>query len=313
MPQSRDLLISVVVVTHNRPGELKECLESLKRQDLSKNFYELLVVDSSTTHKNETLALVKKYPVKYIRTKYKGMTVARNIGICNAKGEIVAFLDDDAIADKNWIKQILKSYNNKVGGVGGKVIEDRNIRRNKRKQALIGKIDESGELISNFDLGEENIEVDHIKGTNMSFLKKHLIEMDGFDNLYGGRAYREETDVCLRLKKRNYLIIYSPYARVFHKRIGPKLSHAIRKNILIDYWRARNHSYFYFKNIFASQILNFIGFLKNQGNMVISRARERFSFLASIYYLLGLLEGSLLAFLSRPYHLMRNLNEKKLS
>jgi GT2 family glycosyltransferase len=312
LPQSSDLFISVVVVTHNRPEELKECLESLKIQNFPKDSYELLVVDSSTTHKNQTLTLVKKYPVKYIHTKYKGMTVARNIGICNASGEIIAFLDDDAIADENWMKQILKNYNNKkVGGVGGKVIEDRPIGRNQRKQVVIGKIDESGELISNFDLGEENIEVDHIKGTNMSFLKNYLIEMGGFDNLYGGRAYREETDVCMRLKKRGYLIIYTPYASVFHKRIGPKLSHTVRRNILIDYWRARNHSYFYFKNIFASQVRNFFGFLKNNGNMILSRARERFSFLASIYYLLGLLEGALLAFLSRPYHLMRNLKDKK--
>ena len=102
LPQSRDLFISVVVVTHNRPDELKECLESLKRQNFPKNSHEILIVDSSTTHKNEILTLVKKYPVKYIHTKYKGMTVARNIGICNARGEIVAFLDDDAIADETY-------------------------------------------------------------------------------------------------------------------------------------------------------------------------------------------------------------------
>ncbi len=311
MPQSRELFISVIVVTHNRPEELKECLESLKRQNLPKNSFEVLVVDSSTTHKYETTTLVKNYPVKYIHTKYKGMTVARNIGICKARSEIVAFLDDDAIADENWITQILKNYNNKkVGGVGGKVIEDRPVSRKKGKKVIIGKIDKSGELISNFDLGEERIEVDHIKGTNMSFLKKHLIEMDGFDNLYGGRAYREETDVCMRLKKRGYLIIYSPNAKVLHKRIGPKTSHAIRRNILIDYWRARNHSYFYFKNIFTSRSLHFIGFLKNHGNMILSRARERLSFLASICYLLGLIEGALLAFLTCPYRLLRNLNCK---
>ncbi len=312
MSQSRDLFISVVVVTYNRPEDLKECLESLKSQNLPRNSYEVLVVDSSTTHKNETTMLVQNYPVKYIHTKYKGMTLARNIGICKSRGEIVAFLDDDAIADENWIKQILKNYNKpKIGGVGGKIIEDRPVRIKKKKQVIIGKIDKSGELISNFDLGEERIEVDHIKGTNMSFLKKHLIEMDGFDNLYGGRAYREETDVCMRLKKRNYLIIYAPKAKVFHKRIGPKTSHAIRRNIKLDYWRARNHSYFYFKNIFASRILHFIGFLKNNGNMILSRARERLSFLASIYYLVGLIEGALLAFLTCPYRLLRNLNCKE--
>jgi GT2 family glycosyltransferase len=312
LSQSCDVFISVIVVTHNRPEELKECLDSLKRQDLPRNSYEVLVVDSSTTHKNETKMLVQIYPVKYIHTKYKGMTLARNIGICNARGEIVAFLDDDAIADENWVQQILKNYNKpKVGGVGGKVIEDKPVRRKKRKHVIIGKIDKSGELISNFDLGEERIEVDHVKGTNMSFLKKLLIEINGFDNLFGGRAYREETDVCMRLKKRGYLIIYTPKAKVFHKRIGPKTSHAIRKNIIVDYWRARNHSYFYFKNIFASRILHFIGFLKNNGNMILSRTRERLSFLASIYYLLGLIEGALLAFLTHPYRLLRNLNCKK--
>ena len=301
-----DETVSIVVVTHNRPEELKECLESLKRLKLPKNSYEVLVVDSSTT--NETRMLVKKFPVKYFHTKHKGMTVARNIGIIRAKGEIIAFLDDDAIADENWIKQIKTNYNNaKRGAVGGKVIEDRLLRRHQKDTTLVGKISKTGKLINNFDLGKEKIETDHIKGTNMSFTKKKLIEIGGFDNLYGGRAYREETDVCLRLKKRGYKIIFDSNAKVFHKRIGPKSSHVIKKNISIEYWRARNHVYFYFKNIFSSNVRHFLGFLHNQGNLIISRARERQSVLASFYYILGVLEGALLSFLARPYHSMRSL------
>jgi GT2 family glycosyltransferase len=240
------------------------------------------------------------------------MTVARNIGIIKAKGEIIAFIDDDAIADEDWIKQILRNYNRKkIGAVGGKVIEDRPLRENRKNAgSLIGKIGKTGELISNFDLGNDKIEADHIKGTNMSFIKKNLIEIGGFDNLYGGRAYREETDVCVRLKKRGYQIIFDPKAKVFHKRIGPKSSHAIRKNIIIEYWRARNHIYFYFKNIFSSYVRHFLGFLRAQGNAVIGRARERHSLLASFYYFVGILEGCLLSFLARPYHSMRRLNSE---
>ncbi|MFX1519428.1 MAG: glycosyltransferase family 2 protein [Promethearchaeota archaeon] len=306
--QPQNAFVSIVVVTHNRPVQLKESLNSLKRQNLSNDLYEILVVDSSAT--NETKAIVKDFPAKYVHTKHKGMTVARNIGIIKAKGEIIAFIDDDAIADKDWVRQILKNYNRaKIGAVGGKVIEDRPLREKRRKiGSLIGKISKTGELISNFDLGINKIETDHIKGTNMSFMKKNLIEIGGFDNLYGGRAYREETDVCMRLKKRGYRIIFDPKTKVFHKRIGPKSSHVIKKNIVIEYWRARNHAYFYFKNIFSSNVRHFLGFLHAQGNAVISRARERQSILASFYYFVGALEGCLLSFLARPYHSMRSFN-----
>lgn len=306
--QPQNAFVSIIVVTHNRPVELKECLISLKRQNLSKDLFEILVVDSSTD--TATKEIVKDFPVKYTHTKHKGMTVARNIGIIKAKGEIIAFIDDDAIADVDWIRKILKNYNHpKIGAVGGKVIEDRPLRENQTKTgSLIGKISKTGDLISNFELGTKKIEVDHIKGTNMSYRKNALIEIGGFDNLYGGRAYREETDVCMRLKKRGFKIIYDPNAKVFHKRIGPKSSHAIKKNILIEYWRSRNHVYFYFKNLFSSQIRHFLGFIHDQGNATISRARERQSILASVCYLVGLIEGALLAFLARPYNLMRRLN-----
>jgi len=108
--------VSVIIVTYNRIKDLSECLNSILVQaSLPK---EVIIVDNSDSKESEKLIGKRKSEFKknniylrYIKNeKENALTVARNIGIKNVTGEIILFLDDDVILEKNYIKEILKVY-----------------------------------------------------------------------------------------------------------------------------------------------------------------------------------------------------------
>ena len=111
--------LSVIIVTYNRCNDLKDSLNALCSMNVEPT--EIIVVDSNSS--DGTCELVKNFPVKFIKIKEKSMVRARNVGLKQAKGDVVAYVDDDAIVSKDWSKLILEPYeNNDVGGVGGRVL-----------------------------------------------------------------------------------------------------------------------------------------------------------------------------------------------
>lgn len=105
--------ISIIIITLDRANLLKKCLKSLAKQ--AKMPDEVIVVDSSLT--DDTKKVVKKFkPVfpdlKYIFEPKQGVSVARNTGLRNAHEDLIAFVDDDCIVDKNWIKNLIEFLNN---------------------------------------------------------------------------------------------------------------------------------------------------------------------------------------------------------
>lgn len=121
-------LVSVVVATYNAKKLLKDALNALLNEDFDKNKYEIIVVDDGS--KDGTDVFMKdfvkdKLNIHYIRQTNKGVAGARNTGIKLAKGEVVAFTDQDCLADKNWLKEIVKSFEDKeIVGICGKVISE---------------------------------------------------------------------------------------------------------------------------------------------------------------------------------------------
>src|SRR5271155_943749 len=97
--------ISVVVATRGRPQELTACLEALDKQ----TFYdfEIVVVDSAPPEGDDTnLEIAKKFNAKYVCVKREGSSRARNQGAREASGKIVAFTDDDALPESDWLARI---------------------------------------------------------------------------------------------------------------------------------------------------------------------------------------------------------------
>lgn len=204
--------ISVVINTVNRAEFIGNTLEALKYQTF-KNF-EVIVVNGPST--DNTKEIVLKYPVKYYETVYN-LSISRNVGISNASGDIIAFIDDDAIPEPEWLEQILEAYSSdKTGAAGGKVYND----KGDTFQYCYGAIDKWGYVLQKYDCSYEyntphghyyNVNI----GTNATFRRTSLIEVGGFDEEI--EYYHDESDVCVRLINANYEVIQLDKAFVHHK------------------------------------------------------------------------------------------------
>jgi len=237
-------LISVIIVTRNRPEHLKECLYCLKKQDYGN--FEIIVVDSSTDM--ETQKIVSVYAdIKYVRF-YDGRNtaVSRNIGINVSDGEIVVFIDDDCNVEDGWLEGIAEGFSNEtIGGVGGRVV-DTHIRYYTDDIAKVGRIYPDGAVsgFHNYD-SDRPIFVDYIVGTNMAFRKRILTELGGFDSVF--RVWND-IDISMRVKNAGYSILSNPKARLQHKSAKREFINRDRENFRSLYVYIRSHSYCMFKN-----------------------------------------------------------------
>lgn len=100
---------SIIVPVYNVEKYIDKCLESIVNQTFDD--YEVIVVNDGT--KDNSMDIVEKYPFKVINQKNQGLSVARNNGVREAKGEYLVFLDSDDYIDKDLLKQIDKSLKNK--------------------------------------------------------------------------------------------------------------------------------------------------------------------------------------------------------
>lgn len=89
----------------------------------------------------------------------------------------------------------------------------------------------------------------------MSFRRELLLRVGGFDEKYVGTGYRDDTDLCVRIRRLGNKLLYQPKALVQHKFRGKRID----SNWV--YWYMRNHTYFYLKNIFAQYRVGFPLFL----------------------------------------------------
>ena len=118
--------ISAVVCTHNRATYLRTALQSLVSQTLDRHCYEIIVVDNASTDgTREVVGEFSDVPgLRYLYEPVAGISPARNTGWRNARGEYVAYLDDDAVASPGWLAKLLdvfEAHEPTPGCVGGKV------------------------------------------------------------------------------------------------------------------------------------------------------------------------------------------------
>jgi glycosyltransferase involved in cell wall biosynthesis len=115
--------VSVVIATRNRAESLKDTLASLTRQ--SRKPDEVVVVDNASSDHTRDVALkfVDSLNLKYVYEAKRGIPYARNAGIQNAGGDIIAFVDDDCVADENWLKNLEIPFvkDPHIGVVGGEI------------------------------------------------------------------------------------------------------------------------------------------------------------------------------------------------
>ena len=198
--------ISVIVCTYNASHKwLAECFRHLRRIDYPD--YEVIVVDDGSTDPFTNCA--RDYGFHLIRTPNSGLGSARNTGLFAATGEIVAYIDDDAYPDPDWLKYLAAMFlHSDFVGVGG---------------PNLPPCDDGwiANCVANSPGGPIHVmltdrEAEHIPGCNMAYRKYALLESGGFDERF--RVAGDDVDVCWSLQKRNWKLGFSPAAVVWHHR-----------------------------------------------------------------------------------------------
>ncbi len=218
--------VSVVVCTHklDRLHDLKEAIESLLNQDY--NDLEIILVVDGNKKLYEIAREELDVDVLLLNRENLGLSESRNRGIMAAHGDIIAFFDDDAIADKHWIKELVRMYEEKDAiAVGGKILP---LWIGKKPRYLP---EELYWLIGVTHRGfpEEVTEVRNTFGSNLSFKTEILKALGGFRQYLGVKGTKqlqgEETELCERMRRCfGRGVIYNPNAIVYHKIYLEKLT-----------------------------------------------------------------------------------------
>jgi len=203
------IMISVIIPTYNRCQLLKECLESLGRQTYPLSDIEVMVVNDGSTDGTEAFLEDFKtrapFQFRYFRQQNKGPAAARNLALQNAKGNLIAFTDDDCTVDPDWLKEFAKGFQEKrIAGYGGAV--------RPKEDHLIGE----------YMTRERSLEPKEIDGRivylvtcNACYRKEVLLKVRGFDETirYPGG---EDPDLSFRILEQGYELKYNPRSIVYH-------------------------------------------------------------------------------------------------
>ncbi len=206
--------VSVVVCSYNGAGTIRETLEHLQR--LRYPAYEVIVVDDGSM--DGTAEVASLFDVRLIRTENRGLSQARNTGLAAATGEIVAYIDDDAYPDPDWLTYLAATFERTDHvGVGGPNVPppDEGFVARCVARAPGGPIHV---LLS-------DSEAEHLPGCNMAFRTEHLRAIGGFDARF--RVAGDDVDLCWQLQEEGWTLGFSPGAVVRHR----------RRNTVGGYWR----------------------------------------------------------------------------
>jgi glycosyltransferase involved in cell wall biosynthesis len=238
--------VSVVVNTYNRAPSLHQTLQAMRRQNYSN--FEVIVVNGPST--DETLEVLRGHAaeIRVGRCAQRNLSISRNVGIEMAGGAFVAFIDDDAVPDEDWLVDAIASFeSDEVAGVGGFVFDHTGY----ELQYSYTVCDRMGNAYHNLTMSMPDFcypgchRYPALLGTNSIFRRSALLEISGFDEQFD--YFLDETDVNVRLIDAGYVLKQIPRAFVYHRYLPSHIRNEKRVNT--NYApMIRNRIYFSLKN-----------------------------------------------------------------
>jgi glycosyltransferase involved in cell wall biosynthesis len=190
---------SVVIPTYNRPDNLLRNLQALTRQTFPD--FEVVVVDQSDPAVEIPEEFRQKLAIRYVYSQQRGPALARNKGIREATGHVIAFTDDDCIPETDWLEKAARRFDQApIAGLEGRVRSEK-----------VG--DPKYRTVSN-----ENFEGIGFMTANMFYRRDLLLKVNGFDERFPD-AFREDTDLAWRIQEfgdiphaRDAVVFHPPHA-----------------------------------------------------------------------------------------------------
>ena len=214
------VFISVVVAVRNERQHIQKCIDSLFRQD--HDSYEVIVVDGMSDDGTYELLqeLQKDHDFKLLRNEKKNAAAGRNIGIKEARGEAIAFIDGDAVAAEDWLKNIKRAFEESgAAAVGGPdlVPADSGYKERVIAYVMTSPLARGGKLnpSTQHTMMDKKRYVEHIPTCNLC-IKKEIFEKVGLfdENFVKG----QDLELNFRIRSAGYRIFYSPSIKVVHYR-----------------------------------------------------------------------------------------------
>ena len=215
--------ISAIICTFKRPDYLRHALRSLCKQSLPCDQYEIIVVDNAVEVEAEKV--VREFEdgrvnLRYVPEENVGLSRARNTGLKAANGRYVAYIDDDARAETNWLEALVAAFE-KVSpapaAVGGRVWLD----WHGEKPSWVPERHLS--LFTYVDHGDDAHALannEYLVGANIAFEKEVLCAIGGFDPDLGRQGTvllsGEEAAIIAQLQEQKRGVYYAPAAVVWH-------------------------------------------------------------------------------------------------
>ena len=196
--------VSVVVCAYNAADTLEDNLTSLDR--LTYPDYEVILVNDGS--KDRTSEIGRSHPrVRVIDTPNHGLSAARNVGLAEATGEIVAYTDADTRVDRDWLTFLVQPFlqSDVVASGGPNVVPDDD--------------PPIAQCIARAPGGPTHVLLDdrtaeHVPGCNMAFRREALLAIGGFNPIYLRAG--DDVDACWRLQARGWKIGFAAAALVWH-------------------------------------------------------------------------------------------------
>lgn len=202
--------VSVITMTFNREETLRRCLESLARQNVGRDCFELILVDVSDA---PVIRVVQdfedKLNISHLHTCNRGVAGNRNYGAYHARAGLLAYIDDDCIADPGWLDQLLASAEaNPACLIGGSV---RNLRPDNAISCAGQVITVAVDSCFNPDASEPTF----FPGLNFAVSRGQYLAIGGCDEGFG-RLAAEDRDFVDRWRSAGGCLVKSTNAIVTH-------------------------------------------------------------------------------------------------
>lgn len=247
--------ISVVINTNGRLQPLMKTVAALEWQRYP--HVELCIVTGPKEDGSAEFAqgLADAGKIKTARCEVENLSISRNMGIDLAAGDLVAFLDDDALPEPVWLEQLAPLFSPpEVAGAGGLVFQP-NSRDIQFRYSLCDRFGKTTHIQRNHPPGFAypfRPTYPHVMGANCIFRREALATVGGFDDEYD--YYLDEADLCCRLVDKGRQIVHADWAPVHHKYLSGTTRDGAgvtvrRKSIL------KNQLYFSVKNARAHATL----------------------------------------------------------
>lgn len=212
-------ILSVIIPTYNRQQKLQNCLVSISKQTISMSDIEIHVIDDGSN--DQTEQMVKNFKneyqmdVHYYKINHKGPATARNVGLSNATGVIILFLDDDIVATPDLMAEHIDWHTKKYPEDNVAVLGYITYLPGIKIHRIMQYADDTG---LQFGFGQitdpNNVPYNFFYTANIS-LKKRFISGFFFDEKFPFAAM-EDIELSYRLKEKGLKTVFNKSAHVFH-------------------------------------------------------------------------------------------------